>query len=78
MMKSKLERKWWFAASTYLLSILATSYLMNTAGIFPPNNFAQWAIYFICIEALKRGFSFAGWLLVLCLSPSHKVLVRTR
>jgi hypothetical protein len=78
MMKSKLERKWWFAASTYLLAVLTTTYLMNTAGIFPPHNFAQWALYFICIAGLKSGLSFAGWLLVLCLSPSHKVLERTR
>jgi hypothetical protein len=39
---------------------------------------AQWALYVLCYIGLQRGFSFAGWLLVLCLSPSSKALERTR
>lgn len=77
-MKSKQERKWWFVASTSLLAVLTTTHFMITAGIFPPRNFAQWALYVICFAGLKNGLSLAGWLLVLWLSPSHKVLERTR
>lgn len=77
-MKSELERKWWFVALTSALAGLATTFLMNAAGIFLPHNFAQWALFFICIGSLKSGFSLAGWFLVVCMSPSHKELNQTK
>jgi hypothetical protein len=77
-MTSRLERKWWFAAPTGALAVIVTVYLLDSAGIRSPYNFAQWTLYFMCFAGLQRGFSFAGWLLVLCLSPSNKALERTR
>jgi hypothetical protein len=78
VMTSRLERKWWFAAPACALAAIVTAYLMESAGIPRPVNFAQWTLYLMCFAGLQRGFSFAGWLLVLCLSPANKALERTR
>jgi hypothetical protein len=71
-MNSKLERKWWFVASTFALAIIGTNYLMEAAGIPRPHNFSQWTVNFFCLVGLQRIFSFAGWLLILLISPSYK------
>ena len=77
-MTSKLERKWWFVVPTTALATMATAYLMERAGIPRPYHAAQWTLWILGFAGLQRGLSFAGWLLVLCLSPSDKALERTR
>ena len=77
-MASRLERKWWFAAPVAVAAVLLTQYVMNAAGIAHPYRVSQWVLYFLCFAGLQRGFSFAGWLLVLCLAPSNEVRERTR
>lgn len=77
-MSSTLERKWWFAGPAAALAVLLTMFLMRSAGIGQPYGVAQWLLYFICVAGLQRGLSFAGWLLVVGLSPADKVRERTR
>ena len=70
---SPVERKWWFVVPVCFVTTFCTRYLLESAG-FPPImvefNVVQWIIYFLCFCVLWRGFSFAGWLLVLGISPS--------
>jgi hypothetical protein len=75
---TKLERKWWFVGTVAAVAAIVAAHLMNRAGILQPYNFAQWTLYILCLVGLQRGFSFVGWLLVLCLSPSSKALERTK
>ena len=77
-MTSKLEHTWWFAAPVGALAALATSFLIHSAGLgLPPAGLAQWVIYGLCFFALHRGLAFAGWLLVLALAPSSRLLDRS-
>lgn len=77
-MTSRLERKWWFSVPVSLLAFFLTEFVMHCAGILHPYNFAQWTLYFTCFVGLQRSLSFAGWLLVLCLSPAGRAWERTR
>ena len=69
---STLERKWWYVALVALLATLCNLYLMESAGMPPIRAYgaAQWIVHGLCLGALWRGISFAGWLLVLSVAPS--------
>ena len=74
-MTSKLEHTWWFAALVSALAAFSTGALIHSAGLgVPAAGLAQWVMYGLCFFALHRGFAFAGWLLVLALAPSSRLL----
>ncbi|WP_306393133.1 hypothetical protein [Telluria beijingensis] len=75
---SELERKWWFSAIVGVLAALATMYLMSAAGL-PPFDYdvAQWAVWFLCFEGLRRCFSLLGWTAVLIVAPKVITVERT-
>jgi hypothetical protein len=77
-MKSKLEKKWWFQLPVCVMAALLTSYVMDSAGITHPYKFSGWVIYALCFAGVERGLSFALWLVILSVTPSDKVLERTR
>lgn len=77
-MASRLERQWWFIAPTSALAALVTTFVMDQAAIAHPYNAAQWLLYFLCFTGVQRAASLLGWLLVLALAPSNKLLERTR
>lgn len=69
---SALEKKWWFYLPVVMLATICTRYLLDSVGFPPLGEFglAHWVVYGLCFGALWRGISFAGWLLVLSVSPS--------
>jgi|PersoiStandDraft_1058852.scaffolds.fasta_scaffold06254_4 hypothetical protein len=77
-MTSKLERKWWFQLPVCALAAFLTAYLMDGAGIARPYRFAGWIVYALCLAGLQRGLSLAAWFAVVSMTPSDKVLDRTR
>jgi len=77
-MQSKLEKRWWFLLPVSAVAALLTHYLMDSAAITRPYNFSQWALYVLCFASFQRGLSFLAWLVVLVVSPSEKVLARTK
>jgi hypothetical protein len=73
----KLEKKLWFVALVSLLSTLVTLYLTESAGLPLPGdmNVSQGILYFLCLGACWKVFSFSGWLLALCFHmPTEKRL----
>lgn len=77
MITSRLERTWWFIAIVTALAFVSAAGLMRAAGLlFPYTGVAQWALHAMCFFAFQRGFSHAGWLLVLVLTPSSPMLER--
>jgi len=77
-MTSRLEHTWWFAALVSALAVFSTGFLIHSAGLgVPPTGLAQWIACTLCFFMLHRGFAFAGWLLVLALAPSSRLLERS-
>jgi len=77
-MTSRLEHTWWFAALVSASAALSTGFLARRAGLgVPPTGLAQWIVCALCFFVLHRGFVFAGWLLVLALAPSSRLLERS-
>ena len=71
---SKLEKKWWFVATISFLATLFTIALMQSAGVWPVNGFAQWLVFFMCFAGCWRCLSFLGGLIVVLVSPKSKAL----
>jgi len=77
-MTSRLEHTWWFAALVSASAALSTGFLAHRAGLgVPPTGLAQWIVCALCFFVSHRGFVFAGWLLVLALAPSSRLLERS-
>jgi hypothetical protein len=77
MITSRLERTWWFIAIVSALAFVSAAGLMQAAGLpFPYTGVAQWVLHGLCFFAFQRGYSHAGWLLVLVLVPSSPMLER--
>jgi hypothetical protein len=77
VMSTGLGRKWWFNGLLGGLSALLTLPLLRAAGLASPDNLAQWVVYFLCFFSVWRALAFAGWLLLLLVSPSSKLLEPT-
>lgn len=75
---SELEKKWWFIAIVCALTAFTTVLLLSAAGL-PSFDYsaAQWAVWFLCFEGVRRCFSFLGWLAVLIVSPRKITAERT-
>ncbi|OON61157.1 hypothetical protein B0920_19755 [Massilia sp. KIM] len=73
-MKSKLERKWWFAMPVFVLSIVCTIWLLRGAGIGEPEGAPQWLVYFLCLFGFQQVFTFVGWFGLVLLAPRSRAL----
>ena len=74
VMTTSLGRKWWFAGGLGFLSALLTLPLLTAAGLGSPDNWAQWLVHFLCFGAIWRGLGFAGWLALVFIAPTSKLL----
>ena len=73
-MKSKLEQTWWFVGLVGGLSALLTLQVMRAAGIWSPDNLAQWTLYFFGFVGIQRCISFLGWGVLLLMAPKSELL----
>lgn len=73
-MKSKLERKWWFAVPVLALSVVCTLWLLRGAGIGHPEAAPQWLVYFLCLFGFQQVFGFLGWFGMVLLAPRSRAL----
>lgn len=69
---SRLEKKWWFIVVVSALTMMATRYVMEVAGVpfMDDANAARLLLQFFCFLGLWRCFSFVAWLLALALAPA--------
>lgn len=69
---SRLENKWWYIVVVSILTVLATRYVMDMAGVPAAESFsmARFLLHFFCFVGLWRCFSFIGWLVALAWAPA--------
>lgn len=74
VMMTGLGRRWWFVGLLSGLSALLTLPLLHAAGVGSPQNWAQWLVHFFCFFTIWRCLGFIGWLAVILIAPSSKLL----
>lgn len=71
---TRLRQTWWFVGIVAMVSSLLTNLVVRAAGMPSPESLAQWVVYALCFVGFWRCFDFLGWLAVLVIAPSSKLL----
>lgn len=71
---SNLEKKWWFIAAVSIATPILTFPLLDSAGVWPIDGFAQGLVSLICLLAINRLLSMAGRVFTIFAFPSSKLL----
>ncbi|MCC2974411.1 hypothetical protein [Massilia sp. IC2-476] len=73
-LETRLRQTWWFVGIVAALSALLSNLVLRAAGMGSPESLAQWLVYFFCLVGFWRCFDFLGWLVLLLVAPSSKLL----
>jgi hypothetical protein len=74
MVTTNMGRSVWVTGFLSSLSALLTLLLRDFAGMLPPENLAQWLVYFLCFAGIWKCLGFVAWFGVLLVAPRSKLL----